>query len=636
MATKNVEQTYLSKIESFLSNRITELTEKARVQKAAVIADKKSIFTDVSTNDATELAFRREENSKAITRAETDLQEIHNLKSMISSPYFGHFTFKETDDMYDEDIYVGFHGLMTAGYENLIYDWRTPIASMYYDYGVGPAEFYVPATDGTIKGALTSKTQLIIRNGHLENMVETDQVFSEELLRDELSQATSSKMRNIVSTIQEEQNEIIRFADNADIIVQGVAGSGKTSVALHRIAFLLYKYRDTLRADNFLLLAPNTEFADYVNQVLPEMGETMIPTLAFDDVALRNLPANFINALPNKNDFLQTTNDMAEMALHSRRTSNEMVKALQYFTEIVANDNFQAHDLKIFNQTYPANSLAALYEQRKNMPIKNQIQLFTQVVFDALKSEITSSKYNDYRAEIASEIRRMYQWTTLTQLFEGFERYLSNELRRPDNRLRYADLFILAKLNLLIETPKAFPNDIKYLIVDEMQDYSPVQYAYLSDIFRKQTKLFLGDEYQQLYAGGSSLSAMTKLFPSANVLRLDRSYRSTSEIMAFASKFIEQQINVVDRHGLEVTRIDEAEIIDIIANNEDKTIALITPISKDIQIFGERVSINTALAKGLEYDIAVLIGFDVETHSEFARNELYVAATRATKQLYLA
>lgn len=203
------------------------------------------------------------------------------------------------------------------------------------------------------------------------------------------------------------------------------------------------------------------------------------------------------------------------------------------------------------------------------------------------------------------------------------------------NQLEYADTFILAQPNLLVEAPKAYPNDIKYLIIDEMQDYTPVQYNYLKKLFSNQTKLLLVDEFQQLYAGRSNLQSIQTFFTKAHTLRLNRSYRSTAEIMSFASKFISQNIDVVDRHGKDVSSVDFNDIQAIFNANLDKTIAIITPLSTERVDLDGIQSMKTALAKGLEFDIAILVGFSDQPLQQYERNEMYVAATRATKELYI-
>ncbi|WP_245773046.1 UvrD-helicase domain-containing protein [Paenibacillus catalpae] len=168
-----------------------------------------------------------------------------------------------------------------------IYDWRSPVAGLFYDYNVGSARYIAP--EGEIEGDIELKRQYRIKQGVMDYMIESSININDEVLQKELSQTSDEKMKNIVATIQKEQNEIIRNESSYELLIQGVAGSGKTSVALHRIAFLLYRHKGLLTPDNMLILSPNKVFSDYISNVLPELGEEQIAEIGFDAIAASEL-----------------------------------------------------------------------------------------------------------------------------------------------------------------------------------------------------------------------------------------------------------------------------------------------------------------------------------------------------------
>jgi DNA helicase-2/ATP-dependent DNA helicase PcrA len=212
------------------------------------------------------------------------IERKKRLQKLLQSPYFGRIDFKEAASTRESPVYIGIHSFYdTVDNENLIHDWRAPVSAMFYDFELGEASYQAPS--GEVKGEITLKRQYRIRNGRMEFMLETSLNVLDDILLQELSRNTSDRMRNIVATIQRDQNAIIRNEDARTLIIQGVAGSGKTSIALHRIAFLLYRYKESIRAEDILIVSPNKVFADYISNVRPDQGEEKMKETVMEDIA---------------------------------------------------------------------------------------------------------------------------------------------------------------------------------------------------------------------------------------------------------------------------------------------------------------------------------------------------------------
>ncbi len=214
------------------------------------------------------------------------------LLKLVGSPYFGRIDFQSATDAKETPVYVGLATFTDETLrQNLIYDWRAPISSMFYDFELGDADYETPS--GKVKGTISLKRQYKIRDGVMEFMIENAVSIHDEVLQRELSKSADDRMKNIVATIQRDQNQVIRNETASVMIIQGVAGSGKTSIALHRIAFLLYRFRDTIKAKDILILSPNKVFADYISNVLPELGEEHIPETGMEELASELLEKKF-------------------------------------------------------------------------------------------------------------------------------------------------------------------------------------------------------------------------------------------------------------------------------------------------------------------------------------------------------
>ncbi|WPP48753.1 helicase domain-containing protein [Catalinimonas niigatensis] len=206
-------------------------------------------------------------------QGESAIVARRKLTKLSETPYFGRIDFAQNGRTKRLPIYIGMYSFIGGTPDTYpIYDWRAPVSSMFYDFELGKAWYETPA--GTVNGTIELRRQYRIRKGRMEYVIENSVNIQDDLLQRELSQASDDKMKQIVATIQRDQNAIIRNETSPVMIIQGVAGSGKTSIAIHRIAFLLYRFRDTIRSNDMLIISPNKVFADYISNVLPELGET--------------------------------------------------------------------------------------------------------------------------------------------------------------------------------------------------------------------------------------------------------------------------------------------------------------------------------------------------------------------------
>lgn len=246
-------------------------------------------------------------------------------EKMIESPYFGRINFVEENESVTEKCYIGLSNLIDDDYDFLVYDWRAPISSMFYDYETGQASYKCP--EGVISGEITSKRQYKINNGKIEYMFDSNLSIDDEMLQELLSKNSDDKMKGIVTTIQREQNQVIRNEDYKNLIVQGAAGSGKTSVALHRIAYLLYKHKNTITPQNIIIFSPNNIFNDYISNVLPQLGEDNMYQTTFKDYMHKELSNEFKK---------ETYSEMMEYILDSneRLTYQDRVKNIKFKTSV--------------------------------------------------------------------------------------------------------------------------------------------------------------------------------------------------------------------------------------------------------------------------------------------------------------
>ncbi|MBH8559868.1 HelD family protein [Hymenobacter negativus] len=667
-ATEREEREYLEEIKEKLTLAIRRVDGSVK-QFSDELREKKQYIHEHQSgmDDADMVAAGQSVNRMAFT-GEAAVVRKRKLLKLGQSPYFGRIDFVPQGKA-SLPVYIGIYSFIDEQQrQSLIYDWRAPVSSMFYDFELGDASFTTPG--GEVKGTIELKRQYKIRDGRLEFMIENDVNIHDDVLQRELAKSSDDKMKNIVATIQRDQNAVIRNETAQVMVIQGVAGSGKTSIALHRIAFLLYRYRETIRAKDVLIISPNKVFADYISNVLPELGEEHIPELGMDELAADLLDHQYsFQTFFEQVSTLLEKHDAAFIERIRFKSSFEFLSQLNQYLLHVENNYFTVKELRVGKTIVPLPFLLAKFKTFHRVPLLKRFALVAEEVRNYVRDAAKRKLTNHEKSTIGEAIPRMFRFHQVLDLYRDFYRWLGKpELLKLDHslRLEYADVFPLIYLRLRLEGISTYDN-VKHLLVDEMQDYTPVQYAVLSRMFLCR-KTILGDVSQTVNPYSSSSAEMIeRVFPQAEVVKLFRSYRSTVEITAFAQR-ITPNPNIIplERHGPEpvVARygIPDEEIqaikqlISSFSSSSNHSLGIICKtlrqaeqvhqaleapgiylLTDESTTFQEGVIITTAhLAKGLEFDAVIVPFASARTYkTEVDKSMLYVACTRAMHQLTL-
>ncbi len=605
--------------------------------------------------------------------AEVLREQQQKLLKLRKSPYFGRFDFARDGGGKTgaEPIYVGVHDCRDEALgRTLVHDWRAPISSMFYDCEIGPARYQAPS--GEVHGRLELKRQFRIRDGRMEFMLESSVNIVDDVLQQELSRASDDGMKNIVATIQRDQNAIIRDAEAHTLIIQGVAGSGKTSIALHRIAFLLYRFKNTLSSKDILIISPNRVFADYIGNVLPELGEEQVGEIGMETLADELLEGKIrFQTYFEQTALLLEKNDDALKARIAAKSSLEFLKQIDAHIDQLEAGSFAAAEWRSGRDIVPAWHFQETWQKYRGLPVKERIAevigMTEHQFFLHYRRELRPEEKRSLREAVRGMVRR----TTLRAAYKGFYDWMGRpELFKPvRGKLEYADLFPLIYFKMRLEGVDNPRKDVKHLLIDEMQDYSPVQYAVLGKLFPCR-KTILGDATQSVNPYSATNAAQIQdVLRAAAPVKLTRSYRSTWEIMQFALAISpNDELVAMERHGeppqIVVCKRPDDVVARIVAEVEafeassHRTLAIIAktqPQASDLQRsltqigltarlldtgsagFSTGVVVCTALlAKGLEFDrVIVPDASNLTYHTEMDRNLLYVACTRAMHRLTL-
>lgn len=587
-------------------------------------------------------------------------KQLIRLEKQKKNPYFTRVDFVYDGEQTAEKIYIGSFSFSTKEERLLIYDWRAPIASIFYDYDLGKAHFQTPA--GTASGDIQRKRQIKFKDGAIDYVVESDTTVFDEVLQNELRQQKGGQMSTIISTIQKEQNQVIRDNRSKDMIIQGVAGSGKTSIALHRIAFLLYHFRNRITSDQVMILSPNRTFSRFIAQVLPELGEDPVTEWTIDQ---------FGQTLSDIADVPSRFQEIELLYLEKDPQLNERVRYLSskkcvadlkgYLRKIEA---FSPQSILIGDYEYNAEFILRRYKAYEKKSIFQRFQLIADDIFENLRTRPFQPKRKPTKKQLVNRLKKMFNKTNSHQLYRDFLTEQGFEMKKA---VSYSDLFPIIYIRLFLEGMDEF-SKIHYLIIDEMQDYTPIQFEVFKKMFTCPV-LLIGDFTQSLTTiNEMHLPDVQNYYPNAQSIFLTKSYRSTYEIITCAKKIIDDHmIEPVLRHGMKpkkwVVSSQEEEISSILELVEQlrkqdlATIALITKtlvrayewrgllenqglacevLTDESTSLQERLSICPLVqSKGLEFDAVIVVDADEATYPGLlGRQQLFVAATRAMHALY--
>lgn len=667
--TEQEEREYLEEIKEKLLIAIRRVDDTVKQFSEELRKNKEYIYEHQSGMDEADMVAAGQSINRMAFTGESAVARKRKLLKLGESPYFGRIDFVTGGRGERTPIYIGIYTfsdeMMRA---NLIYDWRAPVSSMFYDFELGEAWYTTPS--GKISGEIVLKRQYKIKEGKMEFMIENAVNIHDDILQKELSKSSDDKMKNIVATIQRDQNIVIRNETAPVMIIQGVAGSGKTSIALHRIAFLLYRFRETISAKDILIISPNKIFADYISNVLPELGEEQIPEIGMEELAMDLLEGQFqFQTFFQQVSFLLDERDEAFVDRIRFKSSFEFLSKLNQYLIHIENNYFTFTELHVGKIIVPFPFILERFRAYHRIPL---LKRFPEVIKDIqqyVRNSVQRKLTGHEKSQIWQAVPRMFKINNVFELYKDFYTWIGKEelfKMVHGGVLEYADVFPLIYCKFRLEGIQSFDH-VKHLLVDEMQDYTPVQYAVLSRLF-KCKKTILGDVNQTVNPySASSAEGIEQVFPQADVVKLFRSYRSTWEITVFAQR-ISPNPNLIamERHGQSpevkgfVSNMDEVEEIKKqIANFENsghQSLGILCKILEQAQyLFDELKSFNVHLltpdstsfkdgiilttvhlAKGLEFDEVIIPFASARNYdTDVDKNMLYIACTRAMHQLTL-
>ena len=669
----NSEIRFLEEVEEKLKTRITEIN-------ALFLEGEKQIESmhDYYWENYTEMdeyGYENYDNQQALlgeVNANNErLMKKQRLKKMIDSPYFGRVDFLFEGEEESESFYIGIGNFAPkAGMTPLIYDWRAPVSGLFYDYDRGQASYEAPG--GTIEGEITSKWQYKIKKGKMVYAFESDTKIDDEILKQELGSNGDVQLKNIVRTIQKEQNEIIRNVKDKVLVIQGAAGSGKTSVALHRIAYLLYHDRKNLKASDILILSPNSVFADYISHILPELGEENIQEMSFDLFAYRELKG-IVSDCEDRYDYLEKLIHFPEMGIREsylKKQSAGFVGEMEGFLAVLEDQLMDFKPVKIRTLEKTEEELIHLfYFKFQDIPLLSRMEAVLEYFIDEYETLKDCTLPEEERDMLYGKFMKMYETKDLYVLYNRFLKsfgftplpYCSYEKRL----LPYEDVYpmLYLKYRLFSSTQQ---KTVKHLVIDEMQDYSYLQYIILKELFHCPMTI-LGDKAQTMEAEVQDvLEFLPEIYgKQIRVIYMNKSYRNTVEIASYANKITNVQgVELFERHGRPVEEktfstltemLDESLKNLKLQENEYETAAVITTteeaavfayqylkekfpqtfyIDKDSSTFQKGLTVTTFyLAKGLEFD--QVFGISGKRNTPLLKQAGYICATRALHELYM-
>ena len=672
----------------------SEKQDKDIIQHRKFLWDNRNELDEIEINEnCGQVAINEKLHSNKISR-------IRTLEKQLSNPYFARLDFRE-DGEDTESFYIGLSTVEDEdSFDIFVFDWRSPVANMFYDFEVGPAYYDAPVR--RIEGHIEFTRQYNIRNGEIVFMHNSNESLCDEALTSMLSGNATDKMKNIVASIQKEQNDIIRSDDSKILFIQGAAGSGKTSIALHRSAYLLYKHRKNLSADNILIFSPNEVFAEYISDVLPELGESNIRQTTFELYSKRFLPSNYLYESKNdhldyiysnhtdKNEFKLRTKAMEyKNTIDFMNTLNKFIvdipKLITNITPITI-EGVQIVSKKSVEQT--------IFERFKDIPFLNRIEVIKQSLFSQVENKYLSSKDNshfdyvedkktfyDYcKAQVNLQVDAMINTLDSVEIYKllwsNVEKYTNIDLKSTkeltlnylnNNEVKFEDITPIIYIRSSLEGFRSYGN-MKHVLVDECQDYSPLFYEIIKKSFPNASLTIMGDLNQRIdkHSNVKSRNNITDVFNDVKTVVLTKSYRSTANITNFTKDILDthEPIEAVERMGENPTiyMVNEnltlkiSEKINEMKNKGYKSIAVICKnkensenlysclkeINNDINLITSdkcefKIGVNVIssyIAKGLEFD-AVIIA-DGESYLSIEDKHLfYTACTRALHELYI-
>lgn len=675
---------FLPEVLGLIEKRLGEIDENIQAVRQDINSMNEYYWDNYTEMD--QYGYEDYDNQQALKMQVNANQENwkmrRRLKRMLDAPFFGSVEFVYDGEDEPEDFYIGIGNFARErGALPLIYDWRAPVSSLFYDYDKGEASYEAPG--GRMDGEILSKWQYKIRGGKMIYEFESDVKIDDDILKQELGANSDTKLKNIVRTIQKEQNAIIRNTKDKILAIQGVAGSGKTSVALHRIAYLLYHDREHLNSSNILILSPGGVFADYISHILPELGEENIQEMSFDLFAYHELRRNVGNqenvikmiAADCEDKYHQIEREIAgvddaDQKRYEWKQSVEYVQAIEGFLIELEDRLVDFEDVEFKGIRKSAGEIMEFfYEKYTGTPLLDRMGAVMEYFIDEVET-LRGRSLNDEEQEIIyRKFMNMYVTRDICQIYNWFlEDYGFPALpdMPPERRvLEYEDVYPILYLKYSL-TAAGQRKNIRHLVIDEMQDYTYLQYVLLAKMFSCNMTI-LGDKAQTI--GGKQQDVLTflpKIFgKKVKRIVMNKSYRNTSEIAEYAKttggskdiQYVARHGKAVERHTIKTLEKTCKEIRGKLKLGEEEyeTAAILTMtekeaehiyeimhklgaeahyINRDSAQFKKGLTVTTYyLAKGLEFDQVFIVGGD--RNNKMYQGYQYICATRALHELYV-
>lgn len=680
MQTERTGREYLEQTISCLHKRLEEVNASLEAGTREIEEMHEYYWENYTEMD--QYGYEEFDNRQALLAQVNANQEQLLLRkryrNMLDSPFFGRVDFIYEGDEEPERFYIGIGNLAErAGSRPLVNDWRAPVSGLFYDYDKGPASYDAPA--GTMKGEITSKWQYKIRRGEMVYEFESDIKIDDDILKAELGSSGEVQLKNIIRTIQKEQNAIIRNTEDKIMVIQGAAGSGKTSVALHRIAYLLYHDRKNLKSSNILILSPNSVFADYISHILPELGEENIREMSFDLFAYKDLQDTAADCEDKYDQIEKAVKNPSLWKRYREKQSQEFISRLDGFILELEDELMNFRDVEYKGHVLTEGEIIRLfYFKFSEIPLLSRMEAVGEYFIDQVETLRGRDLSEEEREELTEKFQSMYG---VRDFYVLYSRFLDREGYDPlpkkpleKRSLKYEDVYPLLYLKHNLIRCREH-REIRHLVVDEMQDYSWVQYLLLKKLFPCRMTI-LGDKAQTMEENRQDVMEFLPRIFGRNIRKIymNRSYRNTVEIAEYAGRIVGMEgVELFERHGAPVKekefkdkrdaldevlktwlsdkdRLETAAVICLtekeaeeaalylkekLAENISGNLEEISYFDRNSGKFKKGLTVTTFyLAKGLEFDRVYGI-FDKKDKSPLKLQAEYITATRALHELFM-